>query len=296
MLQPEQHAVAGGEPEPPGCGRARRPSSGAGQESTTTSAPPRATTPPSTAVISGSTSPYSGRGANSTAISTSPPVHSSARTSSRGAVSAERVRVVDGARGERVGDGRGARRRRPRRLDQHRLVDVATSRLRVRVHRPHRPVPGGRVEQPAEHRGRVETWRAQPVDRAVAADQGAGRGDRTAGRTRRSGYSLQVLPRCRSFRRSSMFRPDLHAVRYVSRQSRKARSRRSSRSGPTAGSPRSSRVTAAQGPHRRRCSARAAGSSGPSARCAAKVAASARARPCAVGLHVVQSSRDPGAA
>ena len=66
---------------------------------------------------------------------------------------ADRVRVVRAARGERVGDGRGARRRRPCRLEQHRLVDVAAGRLGVRVDGAHRPVPGPRVEEPAEQAG-----------------------------------------------------------------------------------------------------------------------------------------------
>ena len=83
----------------------------------------------------------------------------------------ERVRVAVVAGGQRIEDDERARGGGPGRLQHHRLVDVTALGIGRAVHRPEREVPGPGVEQPPEHRRRVEPGSTQPVHRARAADE-----------------------------------------------------------------------------------------------------------------------------
>ena len=143
---------------------------GCGDDRHMTSAPPLAETPPSTASSSGNTRPYSGRGANSTSISTSPSVHVDLPQQEMGRAVAEVMPPVVFAGGQRVdhhGDpGLGA----VRRLQHHGGAQVATGDL-DRAGDPDRPVAGRFTQQSTEDRRAVEARPAQPVDGTVAADQ-----------------------------------------------------------------------------------------------------------------------------
>ena len=143
---------------------------GTGHDRTRTSAPPVATSPPSTASSSGSTRPYSGRGAYS-----SVDLDLAARArhlpqQEMGRVPAQVVAPVALAHGQRVDDDRRPGGRAVGRLQHHRAIHVATGD-RAGARRPQRPVARLLAQQPSEDRRAVEAREAQPVDRAVPAHQ-----------------------------------------------------------------------------------------------------------------------------
>ena len=86
---------------------------------------------------------------------------------------AELVAALVATHGQRVDDRRDAGLGAERRFEHEGLGPIPPSRL-VLADRPDREVARGVVEDPAEHRRAVETWEAQPVDRAVAADERGG--------------------------------------------------------------------------------------------------------------------------
>jgi hypothetical protein len=71
---------------------------------------------------------------------------------------------------EGVGEHGGAARRGEGRFQHHRLVHISAAGLELAC-RPDHESPTGRVKQAAEHRRPVEAREAQPVHRAVPADQ-----------------------------------------------------------------------------------------------------------------------------
>ena len=74
-----------------------------------------------------------------------------------------------------VDDDGCAVRRLPMRLEDQRLLAIATRDLRLRMGRRDRPAAVVLVaEQAGEHRGGIEARPAQPVDRAVAPDERRG--------------------------------------------------------------------------------------------------------------------------
>ncbi len=89
----------------------------------------------------------------------------------RGCAAAEFVAALIATHGQGVDERDRARRGPERGLQQHRLVDVAATDLGV-TRGTDRPVAGALVEDATEHRRAVEAREAQPVDRAVLADQG----------------------------------------------------------------------------------------------------------------------------
>ncbi len=87
-----------------------------------------------------------------------------------GGPGAQVVAVLVGVQGHRLGQGGHAAFGPDGRLQGHRVLEVSAGDL-GRGWRGDGPMAGILVEQPGEHGGPVEPGQAEPVDRALLADQ-----------------------------------------------------------------------------------------------------------------------------